>query len=68
MEVFERTSYDLYDKHQYKLKFTDGKVVIFDNYEDVISLWMRNYEHCDIIEVLDKKVKKSTQPKGFNKK
>lgn len=68
MEVFEKTSHKPYDKHQYKLKFTNGKSVIFDNYEDVLGTWFQNYYHCEIIEVLDKKEKKSTQSKGFNKK
>lgn len=68
MEKFERTSEDPYIKHDYKLIFTNGKYVIFDNYEDVLMKWFQNYEYCDLIEVLDKKEKKKTKTKGFNKK
>lgn len=68
MERFERTSTDPYVKHDYKLIFTSGKSVIFDNYEDVLMEWFQNCEYCDLIEVLDKKEKKKTKTKGFNKK
>lgn len=66
MEIFERTSDKLYDKHQYKLKFSKGDFLILDDYQDVIDIWVSSpLGYCDIIEVLDKKEKKSTKTKGF---
>lgn len=64
MDRFERTSDSPYDKHQYKLKFSNGKSLIIDNYQDVIDIWMSS-SNCDIIEVLDRKKQKSTKTKGF---
>lgn len=65
METFKQTSDGLYDRHDYKLVFSDGKHLIFDNYEDVQILWFQTpWQFLSHIEVLDKKKKKS-KSKGF---
>jgi hypothetical protein len=59
--TFKQTCDKLYDRHDYKVVFEDGKEVIFDNYEDAQLLWWnRSGNFLSHIEVLDKK-----KSKGF---
>lgn len=59
MVNFTQTSDGLYDKHEYKLVYSDGKVQIFENYYDLMYTWTNtNKELTSHVEVLDKKVKK----------
>lgn len=55
---FTQTSDDLYDRHNYCVRFSNNKCIIFDDYEQVRSLWFQ-YEKklLKVVEVLDKKAK-----------
>lgn len=55
---FTQTSDDLYDRHTYRVQFSNGKCIIFDDYEQVRGLWFQ-YEKklLKVVEVLDKKAK-----------
>jgi len=64
MENFEQTCYKPYDRHDYKIIFTNKTSKIFDNYMDVQAAWFQTpNQFLSRIEVLDKK--KRTHPKGF---
>jgi hypothetical protein len=61
-KTFNQTCDKPYDRHNYKLIFTNGREVIFDNYEDVQVTWFQTpHQFLSHIEVLDKKQKN----KGF---
>ena len=65
METFTQTSHEPYLRHDYKVHFTNGKSVIFDNYEDVQRTWFQTpHQLLDYIEVLDHKEPKP-KSKGF---
>ncbi len=65
IKSFKQTSDLPYDRHDYKLVFTDGKKVIFDNYEDVQVNWFQlPPDILSHVEVLDKKPKKE-KTQGF---
>ena len=64
---FRQTSNEPYLRHDYKLVWSTGQSVIFDNYEDVQRKW---FEHSgnflSHVEVLDhKEPKKNKKRKGF---
>ena len=62
-EYFEQNSYELYDRHKYKVVFRDGKTIIVDDYEHLRLLWfqgIRNWEGA-VVEVIDTE----TNSKGF---
>ncbi len=62
---FEQTSEKLYDRHDYKLIFSNGKSKVFDNYEDLRHAWWETpSQFLTTVEVLDKKTEKKTS-KGF---
>lgn len=65
--VFKQTSDGLYDRHDYKLVYSNKNSVIFDNYEDLRNAWWETpHQFLGHVEVLDKKTKKkSNQKKGF---
>lgn len=53
---FTQTSDDLYDRHNYRVRLTNGKGIILDDYEQVRGLWFQyDKQFLDTIEVLDKK-------------
>lgn len=63
---FSQTSDGLYDRHDYKLLFKNGKSIIFDDYMEAQDYWMKtNPSILDRIDVLDKKDKKKTKKGGF---
>lgn len=66
---FEQTSDGLYDRHEYKLVYSNDQSVIFDNYEDLRRTWWETPEQfLSHVEVLDKKKNKSknkSKSKGF---
>lgn len=69
MTHFTNTSDLLYDKHDYKLVKTNGKRIVFDNWEDAKSYWFQNvsFGNLNYFEVLDKGiVSKKEKRKGFN--
>jgi hypothetical protein len=60
-KTFKQTSDLPYDRHNYKLVLSNGKEVIFEDYEDVQVTWFQTpYQFLSHIEILDK-----TEPKGF---
>jgi hypothetical protein len=59
MKTFKQTSDEPYDKHDYKLVYSNNQSVIFDNYEDLRLAWYNTPEQFrGYVEVLDKKTKK----------
>ncbi len=63
-EYFEQTDYGLYDRHHYKLIYSNGKTKIFDDYHSLREEWYNKPKKLlDYVEVVDKKEK--TQTKGF---
>ena len=64
MKTFKQTSDGLYDRHHYKLVYTNGQSVIFDNYEELRLAWYNTPEMFrEYVEVLDIKTKKTKR--GF---
>lgn len=62
MKTFTQTSDKSYDRHDYRLVLTDGREIVFGNYEDVQLTWFQTASHfLSHVEVLDKKQKS----KGF---
>jgi len=64
IEWFEQTSYEPYDRHQYKLEFDDGRSIVIDSYEELRAIWfehIRNWNNVTV-SVIDRKQKSS---KGF---
>ena len=52
---FEQTCNKPYDRHEYKLFFSSGKSIVFDNYEDLRRTWWEtSYKFLDYVEVLDR--------------
>ena len=59
METFKQTSDEPYIRHHYKLVYSNGQTVVFDNYTDVQVAWFQTpLEFVSHIEVLDVKEKK----------
>lgn len=58
LTYFTQTSNNLYDRHIYRVHLSNGKCIIFDDYEKVRGLWFQ-YEKklLNVVEVLDKKAK-----------
>jgi len=64
METFTQTSEGLYERHLYKMVFSDGNHIIVDNYQDVYEiLWKSPKDYLNYVEVLDKPLDKTK--KGF---
>lgn len=60
-KTFKQTSDLPYDRHNYKLVLSNGKEIIFEDYEDVQVTWFQTpYQFLSHIEVLDK-----VESKGF---
>lgn len=54
MKTFKQTSDEPYLRHHYKLVYTDGRKVVFDNYEDVQVTWFQTAgQFLSHVEVLD---------------
>lgn len=61
-KTFSQTCNDPYDRHDYRVSYSNGKSVVFDNYEDVQLTWFQTpTQFLGHVEVLDKKKPK----KGF---
>jgi len=65
MKTFKQTSDKPYDRHHYKLVYTNDQSVIFDNYEELRLEWYNTPEmfrkHVEVLDIKTKKTKK-----GFN--
>lgn len=60
---FTQTSDEPYDRHRYKIVFSEGKEIILDDYEHVQAIWFQTASSfLSHVEVLDQ-VK--TPVKGF---
>jgi len=46
MAFFEQTCNKLYDRHQYRITFSDGREQLFDDYETMRNFW---FAHCRMI-------------------
>lgn len=58
-EFFQQTSNDLYNRHDYKLVYTNGNTKVFDEYQEFMVAWFQYPKQLlSHGEVLDKKVKK----------
>lgn len=59
METFTQTSHKSYDRHKYKLFHADGKIELYEWYDEVQQMWMTHlpgtFTH---IEVIDRKKKR----------
>jgi len=65
IESFKLHCEQPYLRHDYKLVFTNGKSIVFDNYEDVQRTWFQSpNQFLSHVEVLDHKEKKQ-KTKGF---
>jgi len=54
-EFFEQTSNKSYDRHKYKVVYSNGQSVIFDDYEDAQIEWFHTpEEYLSHIDVIDK--------------
>ena len=57
---FTKTSDDPYDRHTYRVRLTNNKSIVLDDYELVRNLWFQyEKQFLDTVEVLDKKAKSS---------
>ena len=58
-QTFKQTSDEPYIRHHYKLVYSNGQAIVFDNYADVQAAWFQTpSEFVSHIEVLDVKEKK----------
>ena len=63
IEWFAQTSDELYDRHDYKIVYSNSQSVVVDNWHTVRALWFEApAQFLSHVEVLDKKPSKS---KGF---
>jgi hypothetical protein len=64
-DFFKQTSDEPYLRHDYRVYFTNGKSITFDNYEDVQRTWFQTPQQLlDYVEVLNHKEEKP-KSKGF---
>ena len=63
---FEQTSYEPYDRHQYKLEFDGGHSIVMDSYEELRAIWFQNIRNWNnvTVSVIDRKQKQKNL-KGF---
>ncbi len=65
METFKQTCDKPYDRHHYKLIYSNGKEVVFEDYMDVQATWFQTpsdfVSHVEVLDIPQKKTKK----KGF---
>ena len=54
MKTFTATSMKPYDNHNYKLRFKDGREMIFDDYEILRAAWYQWRKEVDGVDGLDK--------------
>ena len=66
LPVFEQTSTDPYDRHEYVLVFKNGKKIKSDDYTTIRNMWFQwcGTGHCSHIDVVDP-IKSKGGGKGF---
>jgi hypothetical protein len=63
-ETFEQTSDKPYDRHHYKLVYTNGQSIVFEDYMNVQARWFQTpSQFLSHIEVLD--IPQKNKKKGF---
>lgn len=67
LPVFESTSTDPYDRHEYTLVFKNGKKVKSDDYTTIRNMWFQwcGMGSCSHIDVSDMPSKKKKGSGGF---
>jgi hypothetical protein len=66
LQWFEQTSNEIYNRHDYKLVYTNGKNKVFENHQEFMAAWFQYPKQLlSHGEVLDKKIKKKTKSGGF---
>ena len=61
MKVFNQTSDELYDRHNYRLIWKDGSHTDYDNYEIMKYMWYQYKHMAERVHVIDA----SQTGKGF---
>ena len=60
-ETFKQTCDKPYDRHHYKLVFSNGNQVVFDDYMDVQATWLQTpsdfVSHVEVLDIPQKKKK-----------
>ena len=65
LQWFDQTSNEPYDRHDYKLVYTNGNTKVFEDHQEFMAAWFQYPKQLlSHGEVLDKKVKK-TKSRGF---
>jgi len=61
-ETFKQTSDKLYDRHHYKLVYSNGQEITYDNYQDVYESWWNTasefLSHVEVLDIVQKRKKK----------
>lgn len=67
LKTFSQTSDQSYDRHHYKIVYTNGRTIVVDDYMEVYQVWLTTestwLSHVEVLDVEYSKPKKST--KGF---
>ena len=59
-EFFQQTSDEPYNRHDYKLVYTNGNTKVFEDHQEFMAAWFQYPKQLlSHGEVLDKKVKKT---------
>ncbi len=66
-EFFTQSSDGLYDRHNYKLHFKNGKAIIFEDYQSLMAFWFQYgfRDELACVDVIDKPKPKKKPKKGF---
>ena len=64
-QSFSQTSKEPYDRHDYKLVYSNGRSKVFDDYMELQAAWFQTPgQFLDHVEVFDKKEERKIT-KGF---
>ena len=62
LQWFEQTSNEPYNRHDYKLVYTNGNTKVFEDHQEFMAAWFQYTKQLlSHGEVLDKKAKKKTK-------
>ena len=63
MKTFKQTSDALYDRHHYKLVYSNNQSIILDSWEELRRCWFDTptllKSHVEVLDIPNKKTKKS---------
>ena len=66
LQWFDQTSNEPYNRHDYKLVYTNGETKVFEEHQEFMAAWFQYPKQLlSHGEVLDKKIKKKTKSGGF---